>query len=64
MADPVYRVVTSDSNARFYLDTGALRDMLKQDIPDTTQWQVEPSSKELYDDFMIAPLGLQAGQRI
>eukprot|EP00966_Prymnesium_polylepis_P042589 989521-Prymnesium_polylepis.1 len=61
MADPAYRVVTSDSNARFYLDSGALKDMR---IPDTTQWQVKPSSKELFDDFMIAPLGLQAGQRI
>jgi hypothetical protein len=61
MADPAYRIVTSDAQARFYRDTGALKDM---QIADTSQWQVEPTSTELYDDFMIVPLGLQAGQRI
>jgi citronellol/citronellal dehydrogenase len=61
MADPAYRIVTSDSRNRFTRDTDALADM---HIPDTSQWQVEPASRELYDDFMIEPLGLIAGQRI
>ena len=58
MADPAYRIVTSDANARFYLDTDALIDM---GIADRSAWQVEPSSRELYDDFMITPDGLLAG---
>ena len=61
MADPAYRIVTSDSRNRFCRDTDALADM---HIADTSQWQVEPTSLELYDDFMIEPLGLIAGQRI
>jgi NAD(P)-dependent dehydrogenase (short-subunit alcohol dehydrogenase family) len=61
MADPAYRLVTSDSRTRFYLDTGALKDM---QIADTSQWQVEPTSTNLFDDFMVEPLGLQAGQVI
>jgi hypothetical protein len=61
MADPAYRIVTSDCRTRFYRDTDALVDMR---IPDTSQWQVEPSSTELFDDFMIEPLGFEAGQVI
>ena len=33
-------------------------------VSDVSAWKVDPASKELYDDFMIEPLGLQAGQRI
>ena len=61
MADPAYRIVTSDSTARFYLDTGVLKAM---GINDCSPWQVEPSSRRVYDDFMIEPVGLIAEQRL
>ena len=55
------RLVTSCSRTCFYLDTAALDDM---HIPDRSPWQVNSSSHQLYDDFMIEPLGLNADQRI
>jgi len=61
MADPAYRIVTSTSRTGIYLDTDALADM---GVADQSEWQVEPSSCELLDDFMITPIGLQAGQSV
>ena len=60
MADPAYRLVTSDATARFYLDTHALEDM---GVADRTAWQVDPRSRELNDDFMIAPTPV-VGRRV
>ena len=61
MADPAYRIVTSEATGRFYLDTGALEDM---GIKDRSTWNVDPKSTDLFDDFMIEPLGLKEGQKI
>jgi len=61
MADPAYRIVTSDARSRFYLDTGALNDM---NIADQSAWHVVPSQNNLYDAFMTEPLGLGAGQHV
>ena len=59
MADPAYRIVTSLSHTRFYKDADALTDM---GVMDQAAWKVDPASDELYDDFMIEPLGVRAGQ--
>ena len=63
MADPAYRMVTSDAHGRFCLDSGVLQDM---GIADRSEWQVNPmtSSNDIVDDFLIEPLGLEAGQHI
>jgi NAD(P)-dependent dehydrogenase (short-subunit alcohol dehydrogenase family)/3-oxoacyl-(acyl-carrier-protein) synthase len=61
VADPAYRIVTSESRMHFFRDSDVLNSM---GVTDISAWKVDPSSDELENDFMIEPVGLQLGQRI
>mmetsp|Transcript_4427 Transcript_4427/g.7411 ORF Transcript_4427/g.7411 Transcript_4427/m.7411 type:complete len:602 (+) Transcript_4427:30-1835(+) len=54
MADPAYRIVTSNMHTGHFLDEDALRSM---GVKDLEPWQVDPATdySEIYPDFMVRP---------
>ena len=60
VADPAYRIVTSESRTRFYKDADVLMDM---GVTDFSAWKVDPR-EDVYDDFMVEAVGLKEGQHV
>jgi len=61
MADPAYRIVTSLSHSHHYLDNDVLLKMCR--VRDVKPWQVDPTENDIWEDFMIRPDGIAAGER-